>query len=87
VKKIENEILESGETITFNEIAGLEDAKQTVYESVCWPMQRPDIYTGLRKAPTGVLLYGPPGKSVKEAAIGGLNEEMSFSQFSFIIFP
>jgi SpoVK/Ycf46/Vps4 family AAA+-type ATPase len=62
VKKIQNEIMESGDTITFDDIAGLDDAKQTVQEVVCWPMKRPDLFTGLRRAPNGLLLYGPPGK-------------------------
>ena len=48
--------------ITFDDIAGLEDVKQTVQEVVCWPMKRPDLFTGLRRAPNGLLLYGPPGK-------------------------
>lgn len=61
VKKIQNEIMESGDTVTFDDIAGLEDAKKTVREVVCWPMQRPDLFTGLRRAPNGLLLYGPPG--------------------------
>lgn len=53
--------MESGDTVTFDDIAGLEDAKQTVQEVVCWPMKRPDLFTGLRRAPNGLLLYGPPG--------------------------
>lgn len=53
--------MESGDTITFDDIAGLDDAKQTVQEVVCWPMKRPDLFTGLRRAPNGLLLYGPPG--------------------------
>ena len=61
VKKIQNEIQESGDTITFDDIAGLADAKKTVQEVVCWPMKRPDLFTGLRRAPNGLLLYGPPG--------------------------
>jgi SpoVK/Ycf46/Vps4 family AAA+-type ATPase len=61
VKKIQNEIMESGDTVTFDDIAGLEDAKATVQEVVCWPMKRPDLFTGLRRAPNGLLLYGPPG--------------------------
>ena len=61
VKKIQNEIIESGDTITFDDIAGLYDVKQTVQEVVCWPMKRPDLFTGLRRAPNGLLLYGPPG--------------------------
>lgn len=61
VEKIESEIMDRGEPITFDDIAGLEDAKQTVQEVVCWPMRRPDIFTGLRRAPNGLLLFGPPG--------------------------
>ena len=61
VEKIENEIMDDGEPVTFHDIAGLEDAKQTVQEVVCWPMKRPDLFTGLRRAPNGLLLYGPPG--------------------------
>jgi fidgetin-like protein 1 len=61
IEKIQNEIMESGESITFDDIAGLEDAKQTVQELVCWPMKRPDLFTGLRRGPNGLLLFGPPG--------------------------
>jgi fidgetin-like protein 1 len=61
VEKIQNEIMETGDRITFDDIAGLQDAKQTVQEVVCWPMKRPDLFTGLRRAPNGLLLYGPPG--------------------------
>ncbi|KAG7363986.1 cell division cycle protein 48 [Nitzschia inconspicua] len=61
VLKIQNEIMESGETVNFDDIAGLKDAKQTVLEVVVWPMQRPDVFTGLRRAPNGLLLFGPPG--------------------------
>ncbi len=61
IEKIENEILDSGETVTFDDIAGLEHAKATVQELVCWPMKRPDLFTGLRRGPNGLLLYGPPG--------------------------
>jgi fidgetin-like protein 1 len=61
IEKIENEILDSGDTVTFDDIAGLDHAKATVQELVCWPMKRPDLFTGLRRGPNGLLLYGPPG--------------------------
>ena len=61
VNKIMNEIVDNGEPITFDDIAGLADAKQTILELVCWPMKRPDLFTGLRRGPNGLLLFGPPG--------------------------
>lgn len=61
IAKIENEIVDAGESITFKDIAGLHDCKQTVMELVCWPMKRPDLFTGLRRGPNGLLLFGPPG--------------------------
>lgn len=61
IEKIQNEIMEDGDSITFDDIAGLADAKQTVQELVCWPMKRPDLFTGLRRGPNGLLLFGPPG--------------------------
>ena len=61
VEQIENEIVDRGHPITFNDIAGLKEAKESVYELVCWPMKRPDLFTGLRSLPKGLLLFGPPG--------------------------
>jgi len=44
-----------------DDIAGLEHAKESIKEMVVWPMLRPDIFTGLRGPPKGLLLFGPPG--------------------------
>ena len=61
IETISNEILESGVSISWDDISGLEYAKKSVQEAVIWPMLRPDIFTGLRKPPKGLLLFGPPG--------------------------
>eukprot|EP00984_Skeletonema_dohrnii_P023595 scaffold12683_cov144-Skeletonema_dohrnii-CCMP3373.AAC.6 len=61
VRKINNEIVVRGQEVTFDDIAGLEDAKNTVKEMVIYPMKRPDLFTGLRSCPKGLLLFGPPG--------------------------
>ena len=55
VQKITSEILHTGDSITFCDIAGLQDAKQTVMELICWPMKRPDLFTGLRRGPNGTF--------------------------------
>ncbi|TMW62255.1 hypothetical protein Poli38472_009748 [Pythium oligandrum] len=61
IAKIEMEIVDYGDPITFDDIAGLQFAKKCVNELVIWPMARPDIFTGLRSLPKGLLLFGPPG--------------------------
>ncbi len=45
---------------SWDDIAGLENAKQSLQENAILPMVRPDLFTGLRR-PRNILLYGPPG--------------------------
>lgn len=48
--------------ITFDDIAGMAEAKQSIHEMVILPLQRPELTRSLGlKAGGGVLLYGPPG--------------------------
>ena len=61
IEMIESEILDQSPGISWDDIAGLEFAKASVMEIVVWPMLRPDIFTGLRGPPKGLLLFGPPG--------------------------
>lgn len=61
IESIESEILEAGSTTSWSDIAGLGFAKKTIHEMIVWPMLRPDIFTGIRAPPKGVLLFGPPG--------------------------
>jgi DNA polymerase III delta prime subunit len=56
-----NEVLDRSPGVSWADVAGLEFAKQSVMEAVVWPIQRPDLFTGLRQPSKGLLLFGPPG--------------------------
>jgi spastin len=56
-----NEILVSKPDVTWEDVAGLNQAKKLLQEVVIMPMIRPDLFTGLRTPSRGVLLFGPPG--------------------------
>lgn len=50
--------------VTFEDIGGLEDIIEELKESVIYPLTMPHLYrssSSLLSAPSGVLLYGPPG--------------------------
>ncbi|OHT05174.1 Fidgetin-like protein 1 [Tritrichomonas foetus] len=61
IEKIENEILMSTSSTRWSDVAGLESAKQAVIEAIIYPMIHPEVFTGLRTPPRGVLFFGPPG--------------------------
>ena len=61
VVSLSSEILFNGKPTDWNDIAGLDFVKKTVKEIVVFPLLRPDIFTGLRSPPKGILLFGPPG--------------------------
>jgi SpoVK/Ycf46/Vps4 family AAA+-type ATPase len=68
VQIILNEVVDNGEKVTFDDIAGLDDVKAAVDELLIFPMERPDLFTGLRAAPKGLLLFGPPGTGTLHAS-------------------
>ena len=57
---IESTILPSS-TLTFSDIAGLDEAKQALREAVILPAKYPHLFTGSRQPWRRILLYGPPG--------------------------
>lgn len=79
VELIRSEIMDHGPAVDWDDIAGLQFAKNTVKEIVIWPLLRPDIFTGLRGPSKGLLLFGPPGTG--KTLIGKCIANMSQSTF------
>lgn len=54
-------ILEERPNVKWSDVAGLENAKNSLNEAVILPIKFPQLFTGDRKPWRGILLYGPPG--------------------------
>ena len=59
--KVLSEIVDSKPGVKFSDVVGLDSAKQILKEIIIIPNLRPDLFTGLRSPPRGLLLFGPPG--------------------------
>jgi transitional endoplasmic reticulum ATPase len=48
--------------VSWDDVGGLEDVKQSLKEAVEWPLTQPEVFKRMGiHAPRGILLYGPPG--------------------------
>jgi len=58
--------------VTFDDIAGLDEAKEAIREAIIFPIKRPDLFP--LGWPRGILLYGPPGTGKTMLAAAVANE-------------
>lgn len=64
-KKLEEQlsgcIVSEKPNVKWEDVAGLEKAKEALKEAVIFPIKFPQLFQGKRKPWKGILLYGPPG--------------------------
>ncbi|KAL1583253.1 hypothetical protein WHR41_07883 [Cladosporium halotolerans] len=58
---LQGAILTEKPNIKWEDVAGLEGAKEALKEAVILPIKFPHLFTGKRQPWKGILLYGPPG--------------------------
>ncbi|EAN88340.1 katanin, putative [Trypanosoma cruzi] len=61
VSLIESDMNAGPMKVSWDDIAGLEEAKGLLEEAVVYPVLMPEYFQGIRRPWKGVLLYGPPG--------------------------
>lgn len=54
-------ILQERPNVSWDDVAGLEQAKEALKEAVLLPIKFPHLFQGKRQPWKGILLYGPPG--------------------------
>ena len=54
-------ILQERPDVSWDDVAGLEAAKEALKEAVLLPIKFPHLFQGKRQPWKGILLYGPPG--------------------------
>jgi vacuolar protein-sorting-associated protein 4 len=59
--QISEAIVSEKPNVKWEDVSGLENAKNSLKEAVILPIKFPEIFTGSRKPWKGILLYGPPG--------------------------
>ncbi|OBA21476.1 AAA-domain-containing protein, partial [Metschnikowia bicuspidata var. bicuspidata NRRL YB-4993] len=79
--QILNDIVVRGDEVHWDDIVGLDAAKNSLKEAVVYPFLRPDLFRGLREPTRGMLLFGPPGtgKTMLARAVATESKSTFFS--------
>lgn len=83
-EKLSGAIVMEKPNVKWNDVAGLENAKESLKEAVILPIKFPQLFSGQRKPWRGILLYGPPGtgKSYLAKAVATEAENSTFFSIS-----
>ncbi|MFW9875672.1 MAG: AAA family ATPase [Candidatus Thorarchaeota archaeon] len=58
---ISGTIVTESPNVKWEDIAGLQNVKQALREAIVLPIAKPELFTGVRRPWSGILLFGPPG--------------------------
>eukprot|EP00435_Cladocopium_sp_Y103_P037476 s84_g9.t3 len=61
IQMLERDCVDRCPSVTWDSIAGLEQAKSLLEEAVVLPLVMPEYFQGIRRPWKGVLMFGPPG--------------------------
>jgi vacuolar protein-sorting-associated protein 4 len=78
---LQSSIVRENPNVQWDDVAGLDAAKEELQEAVVLPLKFPKMFSGKRKPRRGILLYGPPGtgKSYLAKAVATEVESTLFS--------
>ena len=80
-KKLNDCLIINKPKVNFDNIVGLEKAKQILKEATIIPFQFPHLFAGKRQPTKSILLFGPPGNG-KSYLVRALSSEANISFFS-----
>ncbi|KAF4638011.1 hypothetical protein G7Y89_g51 [Cudoniella acicularis] len=80
-ESLQSSIVKENPNVQWEDVAGLDAAKEELQEAVVLPLKFPQMFSGKRKPRRGILLYGPPGtgKSYLAKAVATEVESTLFS--------